>query len=58
MCRTNGTLVFAPGITQQVVRVVVLDDALDEFIEYVLLYLTNAVNADLNPQPGQGHHPG
>ncbi|MDA1274548.1 MAG: hypothetical protein O2960_10935 [Verrucomicrobia bacterium] len=48
----SGTLVFPPGVTNQVVVVTILDDALNERSETVILKLSNPANASLLP-PGQ-----
>lgn len=44
---TNGTLTFAPGVTQQVVNIHVLDDTSIEFYEAFRFELTNSVGAIL-----------
>ena len=51
---TNGTLVFPPGTTVQTVSVVVRGDLLNEAAETFLVNLSNAVNATLAGNPGQG----
>lgn len=43
----SGTLVFAPGVTSQVVRVAITDDNLVEVAETFKLTLSSAVNATL-----------
>jgi len=48
----SGTLAFASGVTTQTFSVSILDDALDEDDEIVILTLANAVNATLTaPNP-------
>ena len=44
---TSGTLTFAPGETWQTVRVPLLDDAIDEGMEYFLLRFSNPQGAAL-----------
>ncbi len=44
---TGGTLVFAPGETEQTVSVAILDDAVDEGKEHFLLRLSNPQGAYL-----------
>jgi hypothetical protein len=48
----SGSLVFPPGITSQTVSVPVLDDTLQEpYSQSFTLLLTNAVNAEVDPNP-------
>jgi len=48
----SGTLVFAPGVTSQVVRVALVDDKLVETAEGFKLTLSGAVNATLSNAGG------
>jgi hypothetical protein len=49
---TNGTLTFNPGVTSQTFNVPILDDALEEGNETVVLSLSNATNAAIGaPNP-------
>src|SRR5439155_14268167 len=43
----SGTLTFAPGVTSQNIALAVVNDALNELNETVLLTLSNATNATL-----------
>src|SRR5213078_4505343 len=43
----SGTLTFAPGVTNQSIAIVVVDDALDEANETILVSLSNPTNATL-----------
>jgi len=43
----SGTLTFNPGVTTQTIVVQSLEDTIDEFIETLLVNLSNPVNADL-----------
>ena len=46
----SGTLTFAPGETRKTVPVTLMDDALNEAVEYLEFVLESPVNAEL-PQP-------
>src|SRR5207244_13585398 len=43
----SGTLTFAPGVTSHTIALAVVDDALDELNETVLVTLSNPTNATL-----------
>src|SRR5205823_9212893 len=43
----SGTLTFAPGVTNQSIAIGVVDDALDEANETILVSLSNPTNATL-----------
>jgi len=51
---TNGTVVFPPGSTSQIIRVLVYGDNVDENDEAFLVNLSNAVNAKLLRSQGVG----
>jgi len=44
---TNGTLLFLPGVTNQIIRVPILGNTVSESNETYFVILTNAVNATL-----------
>jgi len=45
---TNGSVTFPPGVTNQLIRVAVLDDSVDEEIEQLILRLSNPVGAEID----------
>ena len=52
---TSGTLAFAPGETQKTVSVPILDDAIDEGMEYFLLKFSNPQGATLAARDRETH---
>ena len=50
----NGQLVFAPGEITKTITVNITDDLIDEFDEVFKVELSNAINATINPDGGQG----
>ena len=51
----NGTVTFAPGETEHAVLVPIVSDAIDENLEYLILYLGGAVNATIPDNDGFLH---
>ncbi|MBU3016004.1 hypothetical protein KO488_14700, partial [Poseidonibacter lekithochrous] len=50
----NGTITFAPGETSKIITIPVIDDNIFENPESMFVNLTNAVNATISDEQGEG----